>query len=166
MAQIHNSDLTKELTEVAKLQIGRDIVPNQIADKIVPVIDVNPWHNKIAKPFSTLNSLINQLQSTAYTCSSVKDTYLTGVTLSMIKDATSTATDLRLTVVDEFGGTQALLRIAGFTLTAQSVTITHTFPNPLKLKKGSSIMLLSDTNVANITMRSTIQGFEIDNTGA
>lgn len=162
MTQIHNSNLTKELVAAAGLQ-QRDNIPNQIAEKVVPVINVNPWNNIKIKNFASLGSLSNAQTFTWYTASSTKDTYITNYTLSFIKDATSTATDLRLNIVDENGATQIIGRFAGITLTADKQTISQTFAFPLKILRGSNITLTSDTNVANIIMRATMQGFEIDN---
>lgn len=163
MAQIHNSRLTKELSESAKIAVSRDAIPSQLAEKVVPVIDVHPDHNIRLKSFASLGSLSNATTFTWYTADANKDTFICAVNLSMIKDATSQATDMAMTYVDENGATQRLVRIAGITLTAQNVNITQSFPFPIKIKKGTSIILTSDSNAANIVMRACVQGYEIDN---
>jgi hypothetical protein len=42
MAQIFNSELKKQLIDGAKLQTSKDVIPSQLADKVVPVMEVNP----------------------------------------------------------------------------------------------------------------------------
>lgn len=42
MAEIHNSDLSKEIIDKAKLQLSFDKLPTQLAEKVVPTLEVNP----------------------------------------------------------------------------------------------------------------------------
>ncbi len=47
-AIIYNSDVTKELRDGGKISL-RDAIPNQLAEKVVPVMEVNPkfYKNKL-----------------------------------------------------------------------------------------------------------------------
>lgn len=160
MAQIHNSDLSKELTDGAKIQVSRDAVPNQLAEKVVPVMEVNPKLLKRCKPLVAVSSLSNATSATIFTCDSDRDTYLTSAQLSIIKDATSTSTDISIKVMSpELTTSQSILRIRCLTLTPQNDSISISFPFPMLLKRGSIIAITSDTAVANILASATIQGY-------
>jgi len=165
MANIHNSDLFKELKEGIKSQ-GFDI-PNQLAEKVVPVMEVNPKLLRRIVPFPIAADLSNQTVATAYTTSTTMDTYLSGFTFSYNKDATSTATTLGLYATPEESNlSTALIRVKCFTLTAQNGTISVCLPQPIKLKKGSNITYSSDTNVANISISCSLFGYQLQNSSA
>lgn len=164
MATIYNSNLSKELIDVAKLQVSKDVVPNQIADKIVPVIDVNPKHSRV------INVIVSALatNSTAgslYVTPTDRDFYLSAIDLSMIKDATATSLYSCLRAVIN-GATILFCRIPGITLTAQTGSISVAFPSPIKIDRGTTISLINSTNVANVTVAGTIYGYIIDNSNA
>ena len=75
MAQIHNSDLSKELREGAKIQLSFDNIPNQLAEKVVPVMEVNP---KLLKYANIVKSAtVNNTTTTLYTTQDGRDFYLT-----------------------------------------------------------------------------------------
>lgn len=157
MAIIYNSDLSKEVIAGAKIQTSRDVIPNQIADKVVPVMEVNP---KLLRRINTFGAgtASNATSATVYTTPTDRDFFLTAAVFSMIKDATSTSTLSNLiTTID--GASVNLIRIPGFTLTAQSGSISISFPQPIKIDRGVTIRLNNTTNVANITCTATIFGF-------
>jgi hypothetical protein len=164
MATIYNSSLTKELTDVAKIQVSRDSVPNQLAEKVVPVIDVNPKHARILN-IVRATTMTNGTTTTMFTTDASRETYISSCSLAFIKDATSTATNIALTCIID-GVTQTLIRLPGITLTASSDSLAMSFPFPIKVDKGSAITITSDTNVANIIVKATLQGFNIDNPNA
>jgi hypothetical protein len=41
-AKIYNSNLTKAIVDGAKLQISEGGIPSEIAEKVVPTMEVNP----------------------------------------------------------------------------------------------------------------------------
>jgi len=137
-------------------------VPNKIAESIVPVLDVTPNFHRLSRPLTTLTSLSNALSAIVYNCSTVNETYLTGATLSYIKDATATSTSIGLSIIDdETNGVNALIRVRGITLTAQNGVVSWNTNYPIRLKKGSTITITSDTNVANVVASVTLQGYEV-----
>ncbi len=167
MAIIYNSELSKGIVESARLQQNRDIIPNQLAEKVVPVMEVNPQILRKSKGIPLLlTGLVNTTSATIFTSDSIKKTYLTGATLSMIKDATSTATDMGIQFTNADSTVCKICRMAGITLTADSKENSITFDKPIEIKRGSNIVLTSDTNVANIVLRASLFGFEIDNSNA
>lgn len=164
--KIYNSNLTKEIIDVAKIQTSTDGIPTEIADKVVPVIDVNPKHAKISNLVAgtvgsaTANNIIQTVLSD-------RDTYLTVLTLSYIKDVTSTSTYVALNLIlDGTTGLVTILYLPCITLTAGNDSISITLRDPIKLKKGSSVQILTDSATANIKMTGTVVGFYDNNINA
>lgn len=160
MATIFNSDLTKEITTGAKLQTGRDIIPSQLAEKVVPVMEVNPKLLRRCNILKTATAT-NATTATIYAVPAGRPFYLTAATLSMIKDATATSTSTRL-IVNVDGVSARVLTIEGMTLTADTQTLTINFPFPIKVDAGSNITVTNTTNVANITSTGVIVGYHDD----
>lgn len=165
MTNVKNGSSIRELVQAANLQTGFDEIPTKLATSIVPVININPNDYRFSKAFPIASSLSNATSATVYTCAADKDTYLTAASMSMIKDVTSTATVIALNVIpyNESLVAAPIIRITGFTLTVQNECVTIAFPFPIKLKRGSNITLTSDTNVANVSARCSLIGYEVEN---
>ena len=78
MASIHNSDLTKELIEKAKLQTSHDSVPSQIADKVIPTLEVNPNLSRRTKIVQLIDETIDDQEKTWYVPAGKKWKFLWG----------------------------------------------------------------------------------------
>lgn len=143
MAKIYNSELSKILQVEAGLQASRDKVPDELAEKVVPVINVNPNHNKFLNYLAHGNTTSISASNTIATTSTTKDTFLCALTMSIVKDAAydgATGSSYRVLVtLDETNASTVIGAITLLTLTAQTDTIHITFPFPIKLKKGSTI---------------------------
>ncbi len=151
MAKIYNSDLTKGIAKNAGIQINTDKVPNELAEKIVPTMETNPEIlGKINMVY--VGSLTNAIAATAFTSESSRDTYLYGVSGSMIKDATATATSLRINILTPNQAEVSVLRFAGLTLTADSKDNAVWFDKPILLNRNTAMRLTSDTNVGNFLL--------------
>lgn len=162
MATIYNSQLSQELTDGAKIQVSKDKIPTELAEKVIPVMEVNP------KLFRRINVIkagiaLNVTGTGVYTTPTDKDFYLCGAQLSLIKDVTSTSTFTYLSCTDEYGALQTLLKIVSLSLTPQIDGCTADFTIPIKLKRGSVIGINNFTNVANITSHACIWGYTVDN---
>ncbi len=164
MAQIYNSDLTKELIDGAKIQTSREYPPNQLADKVVPTLEVNP---KILQKlnYTHSNTATNATSATIYTTPTDQDFYLSAVALAIIKDATSTSTKSAVTATIN-GVAQDLLSIPGITLTAQTAEMSLSLPRDLKIDRNTNIVVTNSTNVANILATGVIFGYLVYNTTA
>jgi hypothetical protein len=160
MAQIHNSDLSKELIKGGRLQVSRDIVPNQLAEKVVPVMEVNPRLLKTSQIVRG-NTATNATSATIYTTPTDRDFYLTGASIAVIKDVTSTSTESSIKVTID-GSTQRLLSISGITLTAQSSANSINFQNPIKIDRNTTIIVTNTANTANINAWGNIVGYVDD----
>lgn len=167
MAQVYNSELLKGMQNDAKIQISRDRMPDQLAEKIVPTLEVNP---ELTRKLNLIlrGTLNNTTSVTVYTVPSGKTLLIYGATLSFIKDATATTTGitLRITVEDAQNFNQDLLYFPSFTLTAHTGANNISLTHPLELKSGGTITLISVTGNANITANCTIAGILIDNVRA
>jgi len=161
MAQIYNSDLTKGIAQNAGIQISREVVPTQLAEKVVPVMETNPALLRVCN-FIRGTEANNATSATAYTTLTDRDTYLTAVTLSVQKDVTSTSVKSYARVVID-GANKDICVIAGITLTAQSSTMTLILPAPLKVDRGSALTVLNTTNVANISAAVVFYGYTVEN---
>lgn len=166
MATIYNSDLTKELTDVAKLQVGKEIIPNQIAEKVVPVIDVNPKHarrvNIVKKAtVSGINTSVS-----IYDVPADIDFFLTGFSLSFVNGATSQATLASLTLTPkEMNVSTTIGAIGNITGVAGSVYAFNDFQScPIQLKRGSTLTLVTNgVNVGDALLNGVVYGYTVEN---
>lgn len=162
-AKIYNSNLTKELIDVAKLQQSKGEIPSELAEKVIPVIDINPKHARVANVVKRTIAT-NATAQTIYTTPTDKDFYLTSASLAMIKDATATSLFSTIQLIpDGSTSTIPILLIPGFTLTAQTGQISLSFPAPIKVAKGTNITINNSTNVGNVSADGCITGYLIDN---
>lgn len=165
MATINNSSLSKELIDGAKIQISYDKVPNQLADKVVPVMEVNP------KMLRRLNVLVSGNRSAAsaltiYTTPAISDFYLTSITASFIKDVLNDHSTGGASLVNATinGVVTGILQAPVITLTAQSGVLTLNLPYPIKIDNGTNIQIAGVTVGAGTFVRTaTIAGYIVDN---
>lgn len=157
MANINNSQLSKELIDGAKIQTSFDKIPTQLADKVVPVMEVNPKLLRCCN-FIKEASCINATTTTIYTTPTNKDFFLTALHLSVIKDVTSTSTRSYVNAYVN-GVVNSLITIAGITLTVQDQNCSISFPIPIKIDRGTAIALNNSSATANVTSRASIMGY-------
>lgn len=152
MATIYNSDLTKAMIEAGKLATGRDKLPTELAEKIIPVINVNPRHNKYTTHvYSGASSATGSLSVAALPTG--KEFYITYIIMSYVKDAACDAASGRVTltyVPKDTDVTTELADLPVLTLTADGKQVFLAFPYPLRCRSGSSI--LSNVTFAAGTM--------------
>lgn len=166
MATIYNSDLSKELVDGARIQQNRDIIPNQLAEKVVPVMEVNP------KLLRRINLLVGGTSTTTgtktiYTTLTDRETFLTGFSISFIKDVTcDSATGSYLLTAVINGTTVNLSSMAIITLTAQSSLNNYTFAHPIKLDKGTAISFTGSFTAGVCSRGFCINGYTVENNNA
>jgi len=161
MAQIYNSDLTKELVQGSKLQQARDIIPNQLADKVVPVMEVNPKLLRTTNLFKA-GVLSDAVSATIFTASIDRETYIQDIWFSYKTDVNATATNFNVSAVID-GATQNLVIIRKNNLTAEKDSGFLSFDSPIKIDKGSIVTVTSDTNVASFRFSVCFTGFTVEN---
>lgn len=153
-----NNEIDKAISLETSRNAGNIQFPHKVKRSIQPIIDVSPVKNYCDIIVSNL--LSNATAVTIYTTPTDRDFFLCGVSMSVIKDVTSTSTRASITAIP-FGSTGVVQFsiIQGITLTAQSDSISSVFNPPIKLARGSIISLNATTNVANISESGTIWGF-------
>lgn len=158
MVNINNQEMKKAFSDSTKTQLSDQ--PNQVDNsRVLTTIDITPRNHKIANVIKG-GTLSNATSFTVYTTPTIGDFYLTGAHLTYIKDATSTATTLSLTVVPKDQNVASpLLRFATFTLTAGNDSESISLNPPILLARNSTILVTSDTAVANIKAQGQIVGY-------
>lgn len=162
-AKIFNSNLTKEIIDGAKLQQNLGGIPSEIAEKVIPVMEVNP---KLLRVNNIVRGNISTGTSTVlYNIDSNEDFYLTSASISNSKTAADSNTNCYIGVVlPQESGTRALLYLAGTTLTAESGQLCLNFNPPILLKRASTILLNRIAN--NGTTAGSITGYSVRNINA
>lgn len=162
----HNSEVSQEIRQTAKGQLGSNPLPEIVSNQIVPVIEVNP---KIVKNAETIsqNELANNLTATIMASSlyPTRDIYITGAQISAMCDVNATNTAIRLTCTIN-GSTKYLLTLSKLTTTAFNGAVSITFPHPIKIDRNSSVFLTSDTNVAAFRASAIISFFVDESSNA
>lgn len=159
MAQINNNEVLLKLTREAKIQTSIDKVPNQLAEKIVPVLNVNP--DRILKVRSGIAS--DTTTQTIFITSTTKETYLVGVLLSVAKDVVNDGSYTSVTAVP-FGMASSGINVIRYEpLDANQLTSFVTFDKiPLKLEKNTSIVVANATGTASIDASCIIYFYEVE----
>lgn len=157
MATIYNSDLFKELASAAKIQVSVDNIPNQLAEKVVPVMEVNP---KLLRRTEIIrhNDATNATSATIYTTPTNQDFYLTHLTLSTMKDVNSAATFSAISCVID-GITRYAATLGFITLTASKDSLSLSFITPIKCDRNTTIGIVNSSAVANIITIGSIGGY-------
>lgn len=158
-AIIHNSNIIKRLIDEAKIQVSVDKVPDQLAEKILAVLNVNPPKNiKLSQATAS-----DTTSTTLLTCSSTKKTFMTNLNLSLAKDDISDATYVRITLQAENQAGRSAFYLRFEPLTAASnLTQNLNFPFPIELKKGSEVLITIDSATASIDASGLIYYYEVE----
>jgi len=140
MAQINNKEVMQKLAETANIQIAKESIPNQLAEKIVPTFECNP--NLLRK-----NIVLGAASSaatgsiTALTTEPTKKTFLTGIHFSFIKDATCDIATGAINILFWPKGKAAVnaIGLAVISLTAQNQEFDFSFKDPIELEAGKQV---------------------------
>jgi hypothetical protein len=155
MAKIYNSDLTKGIAKNAGIQQSVEKVPNELAEKVVPVMETNPELLRKVNIVANINKTTTG-SGTIYTTLANKQFYLTSAYGTYVKDA---AADVGQTgyclsmggVID--GANIIILSLPSLALTAETEVISQTFNPPINVDRGSTISLGGATFTAGTMSR-------------
>jgi hypothetical protein len=162
MAQINNKTLIQEIANSANIQISKDSIPNQLAEKVVPTMEVNP---KLLRRSLTLGTLSSSATGSGVVIAANsfagKPFFITGFQVSWFKDAVcDTATGSLNVTYTQDGTTKSLFIHPMITLTLQENVITQNFEFPLKCDAGTAVNLQSNAFTAGVLRRYiTIYGY-------
>jgi hypothetical protein len=165
-ARIYNSDLNKELREGARLQEGQGSIPSEIAERVIPVMEVNP---KLLRKINIIakGEADNSVSEIIYTTPADSDFYMNSIQISMIKDVNSTSTKSYIQgVIDGETSARIFAMIKSISLTVQQSNYSVSFPIPVKMAKNSVISINNTTNVATVRAMGIITGYLVNNINA
>lgn len=162
MSTIHNSDLFKEFRDGAKTQQLTDVIPTQLADKIVPVMEVNPKFFRRCNFFASGNRTTSGATTLA-TSATDKDTFITNIYLGWVFDVLTVITVNRVQcVVDGLTVTILLApnsnAVAG---TAGAISVPLCFP--IKVDRGTAITLGVTSSAGTYSVSAGIIGYTVEN---
>lgn len=164
--KIYNSNLTKEIQDVVKLQTSTDPTPSEIADKVILVADVNPKHARIINHITSSGQATSGT-NTIFTTPTDRDYYLIGCQVSLQKDILCDNTNVSL-ICTLPGGSAALslLDVGTISVTPTTIIIAREFPVPILIKRGSSINLTGTFTAGAMNRRASINGYFVENINA
>lgn len=153
--QHYNPSISEEMHRIFNLKSGD--INNKVVEEITAIKELMPLGGDIGA-----NALLsNATTTTLYTTPSDKDVYIQSAQLSYVSDATATTTFIGIRGVIN-GVNKYLILLPRLTLTATNATEVITFKYPIKFDRGTNIVILSDTNVANFRASGTIHGYTIE----
>jgi len=148
MTKHYNPSIIERASRILNSKQG-DFLSDEVAGPVA-TIELKPAVRLIASTVASTSSSTNNAQTTP----ADKDTYITGVALSFVKDVTCDAADGSLRAMVVVGGvTRNLLSFGILTLTAQSGSNSISFPYPIKVDRNSSLGLAQSTFTAGKFVR-------------
>jgi hypothetical protein len=169
MATIYNSDLSREIVEGGKIQTSVDRIPSELAEKVIPVMEVNP---KLLRKINVVKYAATGTSTgvlTIYTTPSDRDFYLCSICAGYIKDATCDMGTGRISITATPFYEVGVMELIGFptiTLTAQERLINVDYSKPILLKRGTTIAFAVSFTAGVLSRTANITGYTIDNSTA
>jgi hypothetical protein len=164
MVDHKNNEITQAIRTVTNLNDYVDKIPTKIADEIVPIVNVTPQMNRITNITGSVSKNVTG-SATIITTSSTLDTYIESYSISYIKDATcDQAIGAGAFIQATVGGTSIFLgTISTLTLTAQETMVTHTLAHPIKIDRGTTVLITGSSYSVGLCSRSgCVQGYTVD----
>jgi len=154
---IQSKEVIDKISDDLKVQPSMQI-PRALMEKIQLVYNVNP----VRLVQSVGGSNANAATVTIITTSTIKDTFLTGLNISVTRDvvAASTVTAIRATAFGK--GESIFLAIRYEPTTAGNDTTNAQFTLPVKLERGTTVRLTHSSTTAAILGEGTVYFFETD----
>jgi len=164
MVTIYNSDLFKELREASQAQSNRDgQLPNQMGEKIWPVMEINPKHSRRCNLLRSANRTATG-SATILTTDTIKRTFIVAIYQSLSADATADNTNSTVSMTLKGDANRVVLRIEKQTTTAVSgLNAVYVLPFPMEIEPGSAITHSSTFTVGASSYSTTIIGYTVDN---
>jgi hypothetical protein len=158
MAKIYNSDLMRGLAQDAGIQQSRDKTPDELAEKIVPVIETNPILTSDTTILKSYAVSATTTTGSIYTSGNGKRIHITAIQITNSQDANSDNTLMRIQGYSN-GELRDIWSRYKPTTTAQNFSETITFKHPLTIDPGTLYWTGTFTAGTCIT-RINIFGFE------
>jgi hypothetical protein len=153
-----NSQVIAEIIDALKLDVNVDKIPSPI-----PVIEVGMKQTKrgfaIVGNQTTTGTLSISFSSVSHSDDQV---YITGVTLSVSKDASCDVATGQILVYIYSADTGQIMNLTGMgilTLTAQTSQHNVIFTHPIKMKKGQTIAASGTFTAGSMTRTVAVSGY-------
>jgi len=158
MSRINNTETIKRILDDAGIQTAIDKVPQELTEKVLPVLISNPIYQVKSKR----NSANDQTSALIHSTSSTKRTFLIGASISCSKDVVSDS--IKSTVSCTLKGAQSssiLTILYEPTTAASNLSQNITFPIPVELEKGTNINVTNSTATASIDTEGFVYYYEV-----
>lgn len=159
---IQNTDLKTAIKDAISSNSFEGI-PNLLLDKVAPVIDVNPSHNRQINRVMTLTLAISGSQAIT-TVEPLRDILIHAIEVAVVKDVTCDIANGFVSVsavVNKL--TSFLCSVPVITLTADVQSKLFSCPVPIKIDRNTVLTLTAGAHAAgNISKRATIHYSLID----
>lgn len=146
----HNVSIIADTNRIFGLK-GDNI--KEIREEIFPVVNITPRINCYSLTSNNLNG-----NATLYTTPSDADFYLCSLQLSRTKDVTADTTGSAIKATIE-GVSKQILYMSGLTATAQAQDLVIEFPLPVKIDRGTTIIVNASRTVGNTQHAAAISGY-------
>jgi len=160
--QTENQTIINNIVDELRLNPVNDIIPKKVMPTISPVFEVNAKRCDVVRGINRTTTG----GSTIFTTPTDKDFYLVGCQFGLIKDATcdmASGTVAGISAVLE-AQTRNIIQTPTITLTAQEVTQGLSFPVPIKIDRGTTILIISNAFTAGVCIRTaSIIGYTQEN---
>lgn len=157
-----NSSLSEQLRDTFKSQPNIDGIIKNVAMQIVPVVDVNPEHNRKTTVIRQSGST-GTAATTLYTTPTNQDFYLTEASLAYVKNAAfDGATSASLFSINLVigGATTSVIKLPNITLTAGQDSVYLPISPPLKVDRGTNITISATSFTAGVLVKTgTVMGY-------
>ncbi len=150
----YNYDMTQQVADVFKPK--GEMLPAEVSDEIQLVYDVMPLITDVVD-----QTCQDSTSAVILTTPANVDYFVYGITLSLIKNATSTSLYSAVTAFVN-GKVRTLLKINSLTLTAQAETTSIMFPRAVKIDRSSNITIINTTNTATVKASASIFGYRVE----
>lgn len=153
------SAVIDKITKLLGLQTAVDKTTFDLLNTVQPIVDTAP--DRFTEVLGSGSSGSTGSTTVLTAESGKRDTFITGIWLSVMKDSSCDNTTTQVTAVIN-GATVNLIDIRSITLTATDNNIYVPFEKPLKIDRGSAI-LLSKTFAAGVLIASANAfGYTVD----
>ena len=159
-AKIYNSDLTKNIVDGAKLMTGSDVVPSELAEKVIPVLDVTPDFHRFCN-LSDGSAGTTNANLTIFTAPTDRDFYMTNLQVCYMANATADNTYHIVSVVID-GIRRNLIYLIKLSLTADTQSVVLNYKIPIKLTRGSTVLMENNFTVGSVAKAGAVTGYTIN----
>lgn len=159
MVEIHNTEVVNRISEEIK-ESNIALLPRTLANVIQPVLEVSGDKRKNTFVKNTSKSTTGT--KTLLTASSTQDTYIDSASMGFTCDATADSVAYILQLTADTGPATNVINIVKETTTATRDHQNIIFNPPLKLKRGTNVLISQTFTVGTSTQTGTITGYVED----